>query len=100
MKSVREYKYRVNFISVNDEIETENKALNFEIANHDNLFKLLALIQGKLNLTPPEEQAFLLGLKMFSEILIKNRHDPLFRQMKQPMGEIMALLKGHIKKAL
>lgn len=99
MKPVKEYKYRVNLISINNEDENGVKGLDFEIANHDDLFRLLTLVQGKLGLDVDQEQGFLIGLKMFSEVLIKNRQNPLFIQMKQSMGEIMSILKNHIKKS-
>ena len=95
MNTARGFSYRVNLAATI--AESISQQVEFEIINHDDIFKLLALIQGKLDIKSHEEQAFLIGLKMFSEILLINRQHALFRQMKAPMREIMSLLKDYMR---
>jgi hypothetical protein len=93
MTSAKDYKYRVNLIPIAH--VTETKRLSFTITTHDNLFELLPLIQNKLRLDAASEQAFVLGLKMFSEITLKNRAHPLFKQLRLPLKEMMTILKSY-----
>lgn len=85
------YKYQVEFKS-----ET-NGALTLDITSHDDIFEKLAMINGKLNILPNDEQAFLIGVKMMGEVILRYRDEPFFQSLKQPMKEIMTILKSNVK---
>lgn len=92
------YKYSVNLHALNEDPVVNTQALSFTISNHDDLFQKLQLVEGKLNISDDETKSFMIGLKMFSEIILKNyRSNPLFDQMFDPMKSVMKLLKSHIK---
>lgn len=85
------YKYQVELKS-----ET-NDALTLDVTSHDDIFEKLDMIRGKLNISHNDEQAFLIGLKMAGEIILQHRDDPFFQSLKQPMKEIMTILKSNVK---
>lgn len=76
--------------------ETEGREpLQLEFTNHDEIFSIIERIQNK-NLFQSREQAaeFAIGLKMFSEVMLKNRNLPLFEEFLPAFGDFMKKLKG------
>lgn len=94
MKLKEEHKYQICLTSMTTNPEEKSQEIKFGIVNHDNLFKLLSLIQGKIGLSEKHEKPFLLGLKMFTEVIIKNAQNPLIKKIKRPVAEIMATVKS------
>ncbi len=72
------------------------KNLSFEFENHDDLFKIFYLIKTK-NLFEDEKTSleFTLGLKLFTEVLIKNKSHPLFEDLSPAISEFMKKLKSY-----
>lgn len=66
-----------------------------EFENHDEIFKIIALLRER-NLFETENQSveFAIGLKMFSEVMIKNRNHELFKEFFPAFGDFMKKLKG------
>lgn len=76
--------------------ETEPaKELGIEFDNHDEIFGIIEKIKNK-NIFADESQAiqFALGLKLFSEINIKNRKNPLFDELNEVFPVFMKKLKN------
>jgi len=71
------------------------KQLELEFDNHDELFSIIERIQAKA-LFPSKDQSaeFAIGLKMFSEVMLKNRHLPLFEELAPAFGSFMKRLKS------
>jgi hypothetical protein len=70
------------------------KQLELNFDNHDEIFEIIERIQSK-NLFPKEQATeFALGLKMFSEVMIKNRQHPLFEELTPAFGSFMKRLKS------
>lgn len=74
---------------------TSGKSLELEFENHDNLFAVLEKVQSQ-NLFPAksDEIEFTIGLKLFSEVMIRNRTNPLFEDFSPAFKEFMQKLKG------
>jgi phage-related tail protein len=75
--------------------ETESREpLQLEFTNHDEIFSIIERIQKK-NLLQSKEQAaeFAIGLKMFSEVMLKNRNLPLFQEFAPAFRDFMKKLK-------
>lgn len=75
-----------------------NEAIAFEFENHDEIFWIIERINHK---NPFEKQSqateFALGLKLFSEVMIKNRENPLFEELLPVFGDFMKKLKASVK---
>ncbi|RED22595.1 uncharacterized protein DUF3861 [Flavobacterium cutihirudinis] len=76
--------------------ETEPaKELGIQFDNHDEIFGIIDRIKDK-NLfdTPEEATQFALGLKLFSEIKLKHRKNPLFDELNEVFPVFMKKLKS------
>ena len=69
--------------------------LEMEFDSHDEIFGIIKNLQDK-KLFQDERQAaqLALGLKLFSEVLIKNRQHPLFNAFTPAFAEFMKNLKA------
>lgn len=86
------YSYQVELKENNFDHQT-----SFEIYSHDDIFEKLAIIDKKLSISIEDTQAFLIGIKMAGEIILKHKDHPLFSQLKAPMREIMTTIKSNAK---
>lgn len=92
-------KYRITLEHLRSPKElTLNETIDFEFENHDEIFSIIERIKEK-NPFGKESQAteFALGLKLFSEVMIKNRDNPLFEELMPAFGSFMKKLKTSVK---
>jgi len=76
--------------------ETEPaKELGIEFDNHDEIFGIIEKIKEK-NIfdNPSEATQFAIGLKLFSEIKLKHRKNPLFEELNDVFPVFMKKLKS------
>lgn len=68
--------------------------LTFVVTNHDDLLDIVAKTRAR-GVVPDQEAAeFAIGLKLFSEVMIRHRKLPLFEGLWPHFGEFMKRLKG------
>jgi len=68
--------------------------LQLEFDNHDELFGIIDRVKQKNPFGDPDHSTqFAIGLKMFSEVLLKNRSNPLFEEFAPAFREFMKKLK-------
>lgn len=95
LKRSNKYKLTLEQLSLMkaDAALAEPVVLEFE--NHDEIFKIITLLRER-NLFETENQSveFAIGLKMFSEVMIKNRSNELFKEFFPAFGDFMKKLKG------
>ena len=74
---------------------TPAKELGIEFDNHDEIFSIIEKIKDK-NLFDNHQEAtqFALGLKLFSEIKLKHRKNPLFDELNEVFPAFMKKLKS------
>lgn len=82
-----------------EELELKNgnqtgKNFTIEIENHDDLFQIIEMAKSK-NIFPDTRQAteFALGLKLFTEVVLRNKENSLFEDLKPAIGAFMQKLK-------
>ncbi|BBT67341.1 DUF3861 domain-containing protein [Aeromonas caviae] len=79
-------------------LEREVPPLQFDCQNHDDIFAILALSKGKLPMSEQEHQAFIVGLKLFGEVMMQHRKEELFKgflpHFKQFMGQLKRTARG------
>ena len=75
-----------------------NETIDFEFENHDEIFSIIERIQEN-NPFEKENQAteFAVGLKLFSEVMLKNRDNELFEEFLPQFGAFMKKLKAGLK---
>ncbi|RYY56295.1 MAG: DUF3861 family protein [Chitinophagaceae bacterium] len=72
-----------------------SQVIELEFNNHDSIFELLALVQANPRFeTPGQDARFLLGLKLFSEVMLNNRRHPLFEEFAPAFTEFMKKYKS------
>ena len=71
------------------------KELGIEFDNHDEIFSIIERIKDK-NIFEDSNEAtqFALGLKLFSEIKLKHRKNPLFEELNEVFPVFMKKLKS------
>ncbi|MFC0342933.1 DUF3861 domain-containing protein [Epilithonimonas hispanica] len=71
------------------------KNLSFEFDNHDDLFNIFEVIKSKKIFKEDNTaQEFALGLKLFTEVMLKNKQHPLFEELRPAILEFMKKLKS------
>ncbi|MFG4003027.1 DUF3861 domain-containing protein [Flavobacterium aquidurense] len=71
------------------------KELGMQFDNHDEIFSIIEKIKDKNIFQDPNEAAqFALGLKLFSEIKLKHRKNPLFDELNEVFPVFMKKLKS------
>ncbi len=88
------YKIILNEIELKDGHPGET-ILEFEFESHDNLFDIIDKVQEK-DIFGDNEQSleFALGIKLFSEVMLKNKDNPLFEELKPAFMQFMKKPKG------
>lgn len=71
------------------------KTLSFEFDNHDDLFNIFEVIKSKKIFEDDNTSTeFALGLKLFTEVMLKNKQHPLFEELRPAIVEFMKKLKS------
>lgn len=71
--------------------------LQLEFNNHDDLFRILELAKDKaLFENPSDTTEFFIGLKLFSEVLLRNRKspNPMTQELSSAVANFMKQLKA------
>ena len=72
--------------------------LSFNTYNHDDIFKVLQVIQNSQMLDDDEAaKSFTVGLKLFSEVMLEHKNLPLFKDFIPHFGQFMKALKQTVK---
>ena len=93
-KRANKYRLTLELISTTNGETGLHEPLQLEFDNHDKIFSIINRIQSK-NIFKSKEQAteFAIGLKMFGEVMLKNRNLPLFEEFRPAFGNFMKRLK-------
>ena len=90
------YVYRVTLEGLGDGQEQSpehTEAMRFEVENHDDIFSIVPKVQEKTKFDETTAKAFTVGLKLFGEVMLKNKRDPLFSEFYPQFIEFMKKLK-------
>lgn len=96
VETKRENSYKLNLqeVRLKDGTST-NQSLEFEFTNHDDLFKVMEFVKEKnLFFEKNQSMEFILGLKLFTEVMLKNKEHPLFEELKPAIMQFMKKLKS------
>ncbi|MNK41816.1 hypothetical protein D3C87_604900 [compost metagenome] len=71
------------------------KNLSLEFDNHDDIFSIIEVIKSK-KIFDNENTAseFAIGLKLFTEVMLKNKQHPLFEDLRPAISEFIKKLKS------
>ena len=88
------YKFTVEHLEDAKGNIIEDNPLTFEARNHDDIFKIIEIMKGKIALDETDATAFVVGLKLFGEVMLKNRDNDLFKAFKPHLNDFMKALKN------
>lgn len=94
-KKANRYKITLEPVSLLKADAALPNPLSFEFDNHDEIFNIIERVKQK-NLFSSTEQSveFALGLKLFSEVMLKNRHLPIFEELQPAFKMFMEKFKS------
>ena len=94
-KRSNKYRLQLEFLASAKGETTLPEPLEFEFENHDNIFSIVEILKEK-NPFDDQDKAveFAIGLKLFSEVMIKNKNNPLFEELLPAFGTFMKKLKS------
>jgi hypothetical protein len=73
----------------------EPASLELDFRNHDDVLEIVRRIQAKSLFANENEAAeFAIGLKLFSEVMLRHRTHPLFEELGPAFGQFMKKLKA------
>lgn len=88
------HNYRVTVERLEGDVPSAaDEALIFQTTNHDDLFKILSAVRQKQLLPDDEAAEFTVGLKLFTEVLMRHRADTPFKELFPHIGSFMKSLK-------
>jgi hypothetical protein len=87
--------YRLTIQEVDDAADRTPVSLSFYVSNHDDLMQVFDRVRERKAVPEVEAAEFALGLKLFSEVLLRHRREPLFAELLPHVGAFMRKLKGH-----
>ena len=76
---------------------TYTEELQFQVGNHDDIFKILEKLQASQLLDSESTKAFTVGLKLFSEVMLENKELLLFKEFMPQFAQFMKSLKQTVK---
>ena len=94
-KKTNRYNLILTQISLANGEQGNHLPLDITFENHDEIFGIIERIQQKDPFNNSAQAAeFALGLKLFSEVMIKNRDNPLFAELLPAFKPFMEKLKA------
>jgi hypothetical protein len=72
----------------------DGATLSFKHMNHDDLFAIVERMRGTTGLTPDAAAETAIGLKLLSEVMLREKRNPLFDPLRGGVREFILKLKG------
>lgn len=93
---MREHRYRITLehMATASAGQAQHVPLQFEAGNHDDLFVIVDKLRSKQQFDADTSAALAVGLKLFTEVMLKNRQHPLFSEISQPLRDFIGKLKS------
>jgi len=81
-KRSNKYQLTLKLLKLSSGEEVNDIKMELQFDNHDELFAIINRLQEKDPFEDKQQAAeFAIGLKMFSEVMLKNRKHPLFEEL-------------------
>jgi len=72
-----------------------SRQLELDFTNHDEIFGIIERLQTTNPFVDSSQATeFAIGLKLFSEVMLRNRNNPLFEELLPVFGSFMKRLKN------
>ncbi|QBY04369.1 DUF3861 family protein [Thalassotalea sp. HSM 43] len=88
------YQFTIEHVEDKKGNSVTSKPLSFTTRNHDDVFKIVESMQGKMDLDSRDATALAVGLKLFGEVMLKHPKQPLFKELRPQFAVFMKGLKS------
>ena len=88
------YRFRITVEPVPPNAEAGS--VQFEVENHDDIIAIARRMNGRFDLDEESSKAFAIGLKLFGEVVLKNRDREPFSLIRPSFGEFMKAVKAKV----
>ncbi len=94
-KRTNKYRITLEQLAAAKENQALHDSLQLEFDNHNEIFSIIERLQQKDPFQNKNQATeFAIGLKMFSEVMIKNKNNPLFEEFLPAFSSFMKKLKS------
>lgn len=92
---MKQHRYRVTLEHLADAqgAPSTHPPLQFEVGNHDDIIAIVERLRGRGDFTEDAATAFGVGLKLFSEVMLEDKGNPLFSSFRPHLAQFMKELK-------
>ncbi|MFI1744159.1 DUF3861 domain-containing protein [Thalassobellus sediminis] len=95
-KKANKYKLRLELLELLRPDDKTYEPIDLEFDNHDNIFTIIERMKQRDRFkTEQQSVEFAIGLKLFSEVMLKNKDNPLFEAFRPAFGELMKKIKSN-----
>ena len=89
------HRYQITVQPLNEDgTASDPSPLTFTVLNHDELLDIVSKTRARGVVPEDEATEFAIGLKLFSEVMMRHRKSELFAPLWPEFGEFMKRLKG------
>lgn len=94
-KRFHEYEVIFKYLTDNKGEKVDKEPIEFLFQNHDDVFNIVEVLTEKdLFENKSQTVQFAIGLKLFGDVMMKNKDHELFSEMRPAFIEFMKKLKG------
>lgn len=93
-KKGNRYRLTLELLEKTNGEKSDREPLNIEVLNHDEIFSIIERIKQKNLFDDAASTEFAVGLKLFSEVMLRHRSHPLFEELAPAFGAFMTKLKA------
>jgi hypothetical protein len=89
------YRYKITVEALTEAMgePVEGRSLCFEVANHDDILGIVDRLRARLPFDESTVASLGVGLKLFSEVTVTQRNDPMFAMIQPALNEFIRGLK-------
>ena len=99
MKKGHRYRITVEHLATPREDGTIRPPLSFEAVNHDDVLGIAERVTAGFRYARDESAALAVGLKLFTEVMLAHRDDPLFADLQPALRDFIGRLKERTRAA-
>lgn len=88
------YKFSITRLEDSDGNPVEPESLEFEARNYDEIFNIVEAVKNKVDFDEDDAIALAVGIKLFSEVMLKNSKHELFKPLRPSFAKFMKQLKS------
>jgi len=94
-KKSNKYKLKLELLELLRPDDKTYEPIEIEFGNHDNIFTIIERMKQRDRFkTEQDSVEFAIGLKLFSEVMLRNKDNPLFEEFRPAFGGLMKKIKS------